>query len=99
MPLVTKEVLTFGIAPPLDRLLADQLLSEFISQEKRFILGDWEPATLDGGQFVEAAARIVYHQDSSKLDRRGKVNKCLEYVEDSKAKHSHHFPDRKAALH
>lgn len=99
MALTTKENLLRGLSPPLDRLLAEQVLSEYISQERRYILGDWEPATLDGGQFVEAVARIMYHQDSGRLDRRKKVDDCLKYVEDQKQQHRHNFSDRKAALH
>lgn len=97
MSVVTKENLLAGISPPLDSALTDQLLSEYISEERRYILGDWEPATLDGGQFVEAAARIIYHQDSGKLDRRKKVDDCLRHVEEPKA--AHKFRDRKSALH
>ncbi len=99
MPLTSKASLLDGVAPPLDRKLVEQLLSEYISQEKRYILGEWEPATLDGGQFVEAAARLLYHRDSGKLDRRKKVDDCLKYVEDLKNQNPHHFPERKAALH
>lgn len=99
MASVDKTTLLLAIAPPLDSILAEQLLDEFISLEKRFILRDWEPATLDGGQFVEAAARIVYHQDSVNLNRRRSVHKCLEYVEDPTNNNSHSFPTRKAALH
>ncbi len=99
MPLIDKDSLLREVVPPLDEQLTDQLLTEYISQEKRYILGDWEPATLDGGQFVEAAARLLYHQDSARLDRRRKVGDCLDYVEDVKGQHVHRFPDRKAALH
>lgn len=96
---ITKEDLILGLCPPLDKGLLEQLLSEYISQEKRYILGDWEPATLDGGQFVEAAARIVYHQDSGNLNSRKKVDDCLKYVEDSANRLPHRFLDRKAARH
>lgn len=99
MALVDKQQLLEELVPPLDLRLTDQLLSEYVSQEKRYILGDWEPATLDGGQFVEAAARILYHKDSGKLDRRRKVKDCLEYVEDLRQLNKHCMPDRKAALH
>ncbi len=99
MALISKEKLLRGLSPPLDRVLTNQLLSEYISQEKRYILGDWEPATLDGGQFVEAASRIIYHQDSGKLDRRRKVDDCLKYIEDVQNQHDHQFPERKSALH
>lgn len=99
MARVDKATLLTAIAPPLDSVLAEQLLDEFISLEKRFVLRDWGPATLDGGQFVEAAARIVYHHDSGNLSRRKPVSRCLEYVEDPTNNNSHSFTDRKAALH
>lgn len=99
MALVDKQQLLKELVPTLDAKLTDQLLSEYISQERRYILRDWEPATLDGGQFVEAAARIVFHKDSAKLDRRKKVDECLKYVEDPKGLNGHDFPDRKAGLH
>lgn len=67
--------------------------------EQRYIIRDWEPATLDGGQFTEAATRLIYHQDSGNLNRRKSVNKCVEYVEDPNGNDSHSFPDRKSALH
>ena len=38
MGLVEKTALLKSIAPPLDTLLANQLLDEFVSLERRFIL-------------------------------------------------------------
>lgn len=99
MALTSQATLLQGISPPLDRKLTEQLLSEYVSQEKRYILGDWEPATLDGGQFVEAASRLLYHQDSGKIERRKKVDDCLKYVEDPKGQYTHGFPERKSAKH
>ncbi len=99
MALIDKHTLHQELSHRLDSVLADQMLSEYISQEKRYVLGDWEPATLDGGQFVEAAARIVYHRDSGNLNRTKKVDECLTYVEDTKNQNSHAFPERKSALH
>lgn len=98
MSLIDKQSLLAALSPPLDQVLAEQLLSEYISQERRYVLRDWEPATLDGGQFVEAAARIVYHIDSGTLNRRKSVDECLAYVE-NRNDHSHMFPDRKSACH
>lgn len=49
MGLVEKQTLISEIVPPLDNLLAAQLVDEFISMERRFIQRDWEPAELDGG--------------------------------------------------
>src|SRR5437016_4414822 len=99
MALIDKDTLHRQLVPPLDGPLANQLLAEYISQEKRFVLRDWEPSTLDGGQFTEAAARIIYHIDSANLNRRKGVDDCLSYVEDANQNNQHHFPERKAALH
>lgn len=87
------------ISPPLDEQLAGALISEFIDLERRFVLGDWEPATLNGGQFAEIASRIVYHVDSGNLNRRKGVDPCLKYVEDDNNSNDHSFPQRRAALH
>ena len=87
------------LSPPLDSVLIKSLLSEFIDVERRSVLGDWEPATLNGGQFCEIASRIVYHMDSGNLNRRKGVNDCLSYVEDPKNSNPHNFPQRRTALH
>lgn len=99
MALVDKQTLFQDLIKRLNPGLTDQLLSEYISQEKRYVLRDWEPATLDGGQFVEAAARIMYHIDSGTLNPRKEAGDCLAYVEDAKNQNSHLFPDRKSATH
>lgn len=99
MPLVDKGTLLAAIVPPLDQVLAEQLIDEFVSLERRYVLRDWEPATLDGGQLAEAAARILYHQDFGNLNRRKGVNSCLSYIEDPNNSNAHHFPHRKSALH
>jgi len=98
VPLPDSETLSRILSAKLDEELVRELLREYVSQEKRYILRDWEPATLDGGQFVEAAARIVYHVDSGNLNRRKPVSECLGYIEDQSVT-SHKFPDRKSALH
>jgi hypothetical protein len=97
MSLIEKSTLLAAISPPLDHLLASQLLDEFVSAEKRFIQRDWEPAELDGGQFSEIASRIIYHQDSSNLNQTKDFNECLKYVEDDKTKHQ--ITPRHDALH
>jgi hypothetical protein len=97
--LISSDVIRSGVCPPLDDRLMEQLLAEYVSQERRYVLGDWEPATLDGGQFVEAAARILYHQDSGKLSSRKSVDECLSYVEDRRNQFVHLFPATKSARH
>lgn len=96
---IDKAALLSALSPPLDHVLCEQLLDEFISLERRYLLRDWEPATLDGGQFVEVAARIIYHRDSANLSRRRSVSRSLQYVENSSGGNQHLFPDRKSALH
>ena len=87
------------ISPPLDKDLATALIAEFVDLECRFALSDWEPATLNGGQFTEIASRIVYHIDSGTLNPRKSVNDCLIYVENDNNSNGHSFPNRRAALH
>jgi hypothetical protein len=87
------------ISPPLDDVLARLLFEEFIDIERRYVLGDWEPATLNAGQLVEVAARLIYHIDSGNLNQRKGVDPCLAYVEDPTNQNSHAFPHRRSALH
>ena len=87
------------LCPPLDTVLVKSLIQEFIDVERRYVLGDWEPATLNGGQLAEIAARIVYHVDANNLNRRKGVDECLTYVEDENNANTHAFPHRRSALH
>jgi hypothetical protein len=97
MGLVEKTALLKSIAPPLDTLLANQLLDEFISLERRFIQRDWEPAELDGGQFAELLARILYHKDTGNLSPNKDCKVCCDYIEDESQKHA--ISPRRDALH
>jgi hypothetical protein len=87
MALVEKARLLAKLSPPLDPTLAGQLLDEFISLEKRFILGDWEPAELDGGQFAEILARIIYHIDSGTLNPKKDFEQCVTHLESETVRH------------
>ncbi|UZN48794.1 hypothetical protein KZ686_13760 [Cupriavidus cauae] len=97
MALIEKKKLLEKISPPLDPLLCSQLLDEFISAEKRFIQRDWEPAELDGGQFCEILARLLYHQDSGTLSQSKGFDECCKYLESDQVKHSIH--PRHDAIH
>ncbi len=99
MGLVEKKTVVDGLSPPLDRFLATQLLDEFVSMERRFIQRDWEPTELDGGQFAEILARILFHQDSGKVDLKKEFNDCMLYVEDEESRNSHALQPRPYALH
>ena len=99
MPLVTKEQLLKEVSPPLDGFLVGQLIDEFTSLERRYVLRDWEPAELDGGQFAEIAARIVYHHDSGTLNLNRGFNECMEYVIDEKTLRRHVMTPRSDAIH
>jgi len=99
MPLVDKATLVLHLAPPLDAGLTTTLVEEFISQERRFIQRDWEPSQLDGGQFCEVLARILYHQDSGNLNPNKDFNECLKYIEDPDGNNRHQIDPRRDALH
>ncbi len=97
MPLVDKQRLLAELSPPFDHLLCTQLLDEFISSERRYIQRDWEPGQLDGGQFAEIAARILYHVDSTNLNRSKSFADCASYIEGDQNPHS--ITPRQDALH
>lgn len=97
MGLVEKQTLIAALAPPLDHLLATQLVDEFVSMERRFIQRDWEPAELDGGQFCEILARILYHRDSGNLSLGRDFSDCLKYIEEDR--NPHVIAPRHDALH
>lgn len=87
MGLSERNFILSQISPPIDNLLANQLLDEFISMERRYILRDWEPAELDGGQFCEILARIMYHLDSGNLNLSKSLDDCLKYIENESVTH------------
>ena len=93
------DTLVSQISPPFDEALATSLLTEFVDLERRYVLRDWEPATLNGGQFAEVASRIVYHLDSGNLNKRKGLNSCLTYIEDETNSNQHSFRTRREALH
>ncbi len=65
--------------------------------ERRFIQRDWEPAELDGGQFCEVLARVIYHVDSANLNHSKSLDDCLRYVDNETV--THNFPLRSDSLH
>src|SRR5690242_8761920 len=99
MPLADRAFLIAAISPPLDKRLTEALIDEFISLERRFILRDWEPAQLDGGQFCEVLGRIIYHQDSGILNPAKQFDDCARYVEDEKNQNIHAMNPRHDSLH
>lgn len=87
MALIDRNTLINQLCPPLDHLLSTQFIDEFISAERRFIQGDWEPAELDGGQFCEIAARVLYHLDSGNLNHSKAFDDCCRYIENDQVQH------------
>lgn len=60
---ITPEQLKRDIAVIVDPALAQQLVDSYTKMQKRYYVGDWKPAELDGGQFCEAVARAIYQVD------------------------------------
>jgi hypothetical protein len=94
--LIERQKLVVAIAPPLDLALTGQLVDEFVSMERRYVQRDWEPTELDGGQFCEVLARILYHRDSGRLSPAKTFDDCAEYIESEKV--SHHLLPRQDPL-
>src|SRR5271156_143108 len=99
MALIDKATLAKELSPPLDKALTESLVDEFVSLERRYIQRDWEPAQLDGGQFCEVLARIIYQQDSGNLNPAKEFNECAKYVEDEDGHNKHAMLPRQDALH
>lgn len=97
MGLIEKQLILKRISPPIDSFFASQLIDEFISMEKRFLQRDWEPAELDGGQFSEILARIIYHIDSGNLNRSKSFEECCNHIENDQVTHT--ILPRQNALH
>ncbi|MFN8516486.1 MAG: hypothetical protein U0841_28675 [Chloroflexia bacterium] len=97
MGLVERNYIVSQISPPIDNLLANQLLDEFVSMERRYIQRDWGPAELDGGQFCEVLARILYHADSGNLNATKSFDDCLKYIEQDA--NVHHISPRHDGIH
>lgn len=97
MGLVDRSTLIAELGRRVDKLLATQLVDEFISLERRYVLRDWEPTSLDGGQFCEIAARIIYAADSGNLSLSKDFKDCCGYIEEEKNNHS--MQPRHDALH
>jgi hypothetical protein len=93
MALPDRQALVSKLCPPLDPILAGQLVEEFVGMEKRYIQRDWGPSGVDGGKFAEALARILYHQDSGTLNLGKPIGDCLDYIGDQNAKHMLGVPD------
>jgi len=99
MGLIEKATLVKELSPPLDKALTEALVDEFVSLERRYVQRDWEPAQLDGGQFCEVLARIIYHQDSGNLNPSKQFDHCSSYVEDEKNQNKHAMVPHHDALH
>lgn len=97
MALVDRTTLIQQLCPPLDHLLATQMVDEFISAERRFIQRDWEPAELDGGQFCEVTARAIFHIDSGNINHTKEFGDCCRYILNDGVKHV--ILPRQGALH
>lgn len=97
MGLVEKSALVKALSPPFDELLTNQLVDEFVSLERRFIQRDWGPSQLDGGQFCEVLARILYHQDSGNLNLTKPYEDCLKYIANDQVAHA--IQPRQIATH
>lgn len=87
MALTERSALVRQLVPPFDPTLAQQLVDEFVSMERRFVQRDWEPAELDGGQFCEILGRILYQQDSGTINLAKSFDDCMTWLHDEKSAH------------
>lgn len=85
------------LAVAINATLAQQLIDESMSLEEAFILRKWKHTELDGGRFVEVAARTIYSVDSRNVALTKSVDDCLRYIENTQVPHN--FPEPQTANH
>ena len=81
------------LSPPVDPVLAAQLVEEFAELERRYVLRDWGPSELSGGKFAEVLARILYHLDGGNLDRGREFGLCRKFLSNTEDPNLHRLPD------
>lgn len=97
MGLVERNTIIAHLSPPFEHILASQLVSEFISMERKYIQRDWEASSLDGGQFAEISSRILYQLDSGFAPFKKEFGECIKYLENQHVTHA--LTDRKQVAH
>jgi hypothetical protein len=85
------------LAVAIDATLAQQLIDEYMSLEETFLLRKWKHTELDGGRFVEVAARTIYSVDSRNVALTKSVDDCLRYIENTQVPHN--FPEPQTTNH
>jgi len=66
---MTSQEIKANLATVIDYSIADLVISSYVHMQQRYLVGDWVPAELNGGQFCEAVARAVYQLDTGTIER------------------------------
>jgi len=90
MPL-SQAQLVAELSTLVDPTFAAAILDSYVEMQKRFFVGDWQPAELDGGRICEAVARAVYQLDSGTTTHSQLPNELCEKIEDLANLRSHNL--------
>lgn len=87
MKALTAPQLIMELSKVVDPSLAEAVVGGYIEMQRRFIVGDWKPAELDGGRLCEAVARCIHQLDTSSVTHSKLPGKIRERLENESVAH------------
>jgi len=89
-----KENLIKELSQIIDGSLGRQLVESYSEMQRRFLLQDWKPTELDGGQFCESIARAFYQLDSGHITNSQLPGEIISKLLDKSSPHRLDVKDR-----
>lgn len=78
----------------IDGSLTRQVVESYGEMQRRFLLQDWKPTELDGGQFCEAIVRAFYQLDSGHITHSQLPSEITNKLLDESLPHKLNIKDR-----
>lgn len=76
---LTPQQLIAELSTVVDSSLARNVVESYGEMEQRFLIGDWQPAELDGGRLCEAVSRCLYQLDTARISHSKSVGEIRNY--------------------
>jgi hypothetical protein len=94
---LTPQQLITQLSTVLDGSLVRLAVESYVEMQQRFLVGDWQPAELDGGRLCEAIARCLYQMDTGRVSHNKSVADVRVYLMDEDNSRAHRLgaKDRK----
>lgn len=79
---LTAPQLIIELSTIVDPALARSAVESYVEMQQRYLVGDWQPAELDGGRLCEAVARCIHQLDTGSVTHSKLPGKICERLED-----------------